>query len=88
MKLKKYTLKLVLAAAVGGDSILKEGEATYGAHQPISLGAAPTKWSRFLIKESLSNWQTHCKSKAREVELLLVSPCSNYSLTQKPQKNH
>jgi hypothetical protein len=53
-------MKSVLAAAVdNGDSILKEGEATYGARQPISLQTAPTKRSRFLIKKILSNWQTH-----------------------------
>ena len=52
-------MKSVLAAAVdNGDSILKEGEATYGARQPISLQTAPTKRSRFLIKkiyEQLAN---------------------------------
>jgi hypothetical protein len=43
-------MKSVLAAAVeNGDSIPKEGEATYGARQPISLQTAPTKRSRFLI---------------------------------------
>jgi len=41
-------MKSVLAAAVDiGDSIQKEGEATYGARQPISLQTAPTKRSRF-----------------------------------------
>jgi hypothetical protein len=52
-------MKSVLAAAVeNGDSIQKEGEATYGARQPISLQTAPTKRSRFLIKkifEQLAN---------------------------------
>jgi hypothetical protein len=46
------TMKSVSAAAVdNGDSIQMEGEATYGARQPISLQAAPTKRSRFLIKK-------------------------------------
>jgi hypothetical protein len=37
-------MKSVLAAAVeNGDSIQMEGEATYGARQPISLQTAPTK---------------------------------------------
>ena len=55
-------MKSVLAATVdNGDSIQKEGEATYGARQPISLQTAPTKRSRFLIKKILSNWQTHKK---------------------------
>ena len=45
-------MKSVLAATVdNGDSIPKEGEATYGARQPISLQTAPTKRSRFLIKK-------------------------------------
>jgi hypothetical protein len=45
-------MKSVSAAAVdNGDSIPKEGEATYGARQPISLQTAPTKRSRFLIKK-------------------------------------
>jgi hypothetical protein len=55
-------MKSVLAAAVdNGDSIPKEGEATYGARQPISLQTAPTKRSRFLNQKSMSNWQTHKK---------------------------
>jgi cytochrome c1 len=45
-------MKSVLAAAVdNGDSIPKEGEATYGSRQPISLQTTPTKRSRFLIKK-------------------------------------
>jgi hypothetical protein len=45
-------MKSVLAAAVdNGDSIPEEGEATFGARQPISLQTAPTKRSRFLIKK-------------------------------------
>ena len=48
----QITMKSVLAAAVeNGDSIQKEGEATYGARQPISLQTALTKRSRFLIKK-------------------------------------
>jgi hypothetical protein len=55
-------MKSVLAATVdNGESIPKEGEATYGARQPISLQTAPTKRSRFLIKKIFSNWQTHKK---------------------------
>ena len=46
-------MKSVLAAAVdSGDSIPKEGEATYGARQPISLQTAPTKRSRFFVTKN------------------------------------
>jgi hypothetical protein len=86
-------MKSVQAAAVEfGDSILmKEGEATYGARQPISLQAAPTKRSRFLIKKIYEQLADTQKSEAREVGLLRVSLCSNCTTnvpTQKLQKNH
>ena len=55
----------------------KEGEATYGARQPISLQTAPTKRSRFLIKKIYEQLADTQKSEAREVGLLKVSPCSN-----------
>ena len=55
----------------------KEGEATYGARQPISLQTAPTKRSRFLIKKIYEQLADTQKSGAREVGLLKVSPCSN-----------
>jgi hypothetical protein len=85
-------MKSVLAAAVdNGDSIPKEGEATYGARQPISLQTAPTKRSRFLIKKIFKQLADTLQqySEAREVGLLRVSPCSNFisnDPTQKPQK--
>jgi hypothetical protein len=63
-------MKSVLAAAVdNGDSIPKEGEATFGARQPISLQAAPTKRSRFLIKKIYKQPADTLKSEAREVGL-------------------
>ena len=63
-------MKSVLAAAVdNGDSIPKEGEATYGARQPISLQAAPTKRSRFLIKKIYKPLADTLNSEAREVGL-------------------
>jgi hypothetical protein len=53
---KQNTMKSVSAATVdNGDSIPKEGEATFGARQPISLQTAPTKRSRLLIKKIFSN---------------------------------
>jgi hypothetical protein len=53
-KPKPNTMKSVPAVTVdNGDSIPKEGEATYGARQPISLQTAPTKRSRFLNESKI-----------------------------------